>query len=243
MTAIGSLGNTESLDILESVALSNSYKSPIRQKAAEMIGKSRSGEDRALELLRNKKVPAEFVPSVVAGLNGSRRKAVYNEAMTFLPGVVKAVNEKEVPMLNELLAMTGNAKNGAAVFKRSCFVCHQVNGEGFDFGPKLTEIGSKLPKEGLLDAIVRPSSGISFGYETWQIDMKDGSNLMGIIASRTETDIELKYPGGATQKIKTNDVKTIKKLPESMMPKADETLTKQELADLVQYLSLLKKKG
>lgn len=242
LTAIGSVGNTESIDILESVALSNSYSSPIRQKAAEMIGKSRSGEDRALELLRNKKVPTEFVPSVVAGLNGSRRKAVYNEALTFLPGAVKSVNEKEVPVLNELLSMTGNAKNGAAVFKRYCFVCHQVNAEGFDFGPKLTEIGSKFPKEGLLDAIVRPSAGISFGFETWQIDMKDGSNLIGIIASRTETDIELKYPGGATQKIKTNDVKTIKNLPESMMPKADEMLTKQELADLVQYLSLLKKK-
>lgn len=243
LTAIGSVGNTESINILESVALSNSYSSPVRQKSAEMIGKSRGGEDRALELLRNKKVPAEFVPSVVAGLNGSRRKAVYNEALTFLPGSVKAVNEKEVPVLNELLAMTGNAKNGAAVFKRSCFVCHQVNAEGFDFGPKLTEIGSKLPKEGLLDAIVRPSAGISFGFETWQIDMKDGANLMGIIASRTETDIELKYPGGANQKIKTNDVKTIKNLPESMMPKGDEMLTKQELADLVQYLSLLKKKG
>ncbi len=243
LTAIGSVGNTESIDILESVALSSSYSSPIRQKAAEMIGKSRSGEDRALELLRNKKVPTEFVPSVVAGLNGSRRKAVYNEALTFLPGTVKAVNEKEVPVLNELLAMTGNAKNGAAVFKRSCFVCHQVNADGFDFGPKLTEIGTKLPKEGLLDAIVRPSAGISFGFETWQIDMKDGSNLMGIIASRTETDIELKYPGGATQKIKTNNIKMIKNLPESMMPKGDETLTKQELADLIQYLSLLKKKG
>ena len=223
--------------------LSNSYSNPIRQKAAEMIGKSRSGEDRVLELLRNKKVPTEFVPFVVAGLNGSRRKEVYNEALTFLPGAVKAVNEKNEPILNGLLALTGNAKNGAAVFKKSCFVCHQVNTEGFDFGPKLTEIGSKLPKEGLLDAIVRPSAGVSFGFETWQLNMKDGSNLMGIIASRTETDIELKYPGGATQKIKTNDVKTIKKLPESMMPEGlHETLTKQELADMVQYLSLLKKK-
>ena len=242
LTAIGSLGNTESIDILERVVLSNSYTSPIRQKAAGMIGKSRSGEDRAIELLRNKKVPTEFVPAVVAGLNGSRRKEVYNEALTFLPGSVKDVDETKVPVLNELLAMTGNAKNGSAVFKRSCFVCHQVNSEGIDFGPKLTEIGSKLPKEGLLNAIIRPSAGISFGFETWQIDMKDGSNVMGIIASRTETDIELKYPGGATQKIKTNDVKTIKNLPESMMPKVDEMLTKQELADVVQYLSLLKKK-
>ncbi len=244
LTVIGSLGNKESIDMLERVISDNSYSNPIRQKAAGMIGKSRSGEDRALELLRNKKVAAEYIPSVVAGLSGTRRKAVFNEALTFLPGAVKAANQKEVPSLSDLLAITGNNKNGAAVFKRSCFVCHQVNGEGFDFGPKLTEIGSKLPKEGLLDAIVRPSAGISFGYETWQIDMKDASTLTGIIASRTENEIEIKYPGGAIQKIKTNDVKTIKNLAESTMPEGlHDSLTKQELADLIHYLSLLKKKG
>lgn len=243
LTAIGSIGNTESVDILDGVALSNSYSSPIRQKAAEMIGKSRLGEDRALELLRTKKAPSELVPSFVAGLKESRRKAVYAESLTFLPETVKNIKAQPSVTLNELLALTGNTQNGAAVFKRSCNVCHQVGQEGFDVGPKLTEIGSKLPKEGLFDAIMNPSAGISFGYETWQIDMKDGSSLMGIISSRTETDIELKYPGGATQKIKTTDVKTIKNLPESMMPKADEMLTKQELADLIQYLSLLKKKG
>ncbi|MEJ7692670.1 c-type cytochrome, partial [Daejeonella sp.] len=222
----------------------NSNSNPIRQKAAEMIGKSRSGEDKALELLRNQKVAAEYIPPVVAGLKAARRKAVYNEALTFLPGAARTVNQNEVPSLSDLLAITGNNENGAAVFKRFCFVCHQVSDEGFDFGPKLTEIGSKLPKEGLLDAIVRPSAGISFGYETWQIDMKDGSTLTGIIASRTENEVEMKYPGGAIQKIKTNDVKSTRKLTESTMPEGlHESLTKQELADLIQYLSLLKKKG
>lgn len=243
LTVIGSVGNTESIDILENVALSNSYSSSIRQKAAEMIGKSRLGEDRALELLRTKKATLELVPSFVAGLKESRRKAVYAESLTFLPETVKNTKAQPSVTLNELLALTGNTQNGAAIFKRSCNVCHQVGQVGFDVGPKLTEIGSKLPKEGLFDAIINPSAGISFGFETWQIDLKDGSSLMGIITSRTETDIELKYPGGATQKIKTNNVKTIKNLPESLMPKADEMLTKQELADLVQYLSLLKKKG
>jgi hypothetical protein len=40
--------------------------------------------------------------------------------------------------------------------------------------------------------------------------MKDGSTMMGIISSRTETDIEIKYPGGTTQKVKTADVKKLK---------------------------------
>jgi len=38
-------------------------------------------------------------------------------------------------------------------------------------------------------------------------------------------------------------VKMLKNLPESMMPNGGESLTKQELADVLHYLSLLKKKG
>src|SRR3546814_20695105 len=111
---------------------------------------------------------------------------------------------------------------------------------GLDFGPALSEIGSKLPKQGLYDAIVHPSSGVSFGYEGWQIEMKDGSIMVGIISSRTETDIEIKYSGGATQKMKTSDVKAIKTLPGSLMPELEKTVTKPELSDLIDYLYSLK---
>ena len=71
-----------------------------------------------------------------------------------------------------------------------------VSNNGFDFGPELTEIGSKFPKEGLLESIVDPSAGISFGFEGWNLKMKDGSEMAGIITSKTETDIDMNFPGG-----------------------------------------------
>ena len=244
LTAIGGVGNIASIGILENISLSSTENKEVREKAAEMIGKSRLGEDRALELMRTKNAPLELIPYFVAGLKGSRRKAVYDESLTFLPEAVKNVKPKQSVSLDELLALTGNTKNGSAVFKRSCNICHQVAQEGFDVGPKLTEIGSKLPKEGLFDAIINPSAGVSFGFETWQIDMKDGSSLLGIISSRTENEIELKFPGGINQKINTNNIKLIKIVAESMMPEGlHETMTKQELADIIQYMTTLKKKG
>ena len=244
LTALGGVGNTESISILEHIILLSNQTNLVRGKAAEMIGKSRSGEDRALELLRTKKAPAELVSYFVSGLKGSRRKAVYDESLTFLPEAVKNINQKSSITLNELLTLTGNTRNGAAVFKRSCNVCHQVGNEGQDVGPKLTEIGSKLPKEGLFDAIMRPSAGISFGFETWQIEMKDGTSIFGIISSKTGSEIEIKLPGGINQKILTSTIKTTKLLSESMMPEGiHETMTKQELADIIQYMADLKKKG
>ena len=123
-------------------------------------------------------------------------------------------------------------------------MCHQVNNEGSNFGPALTEIGSKLPKEGQLESILHPSAGIGFGYEGWEFDMKDGSRLSGIMASKTESDIELKLPLGNKQSIKTSDVRSAKKLKESMMPDGlEQAMTTQELADLLEYLDKLKKKS
>ncbi|MEJ7737268.1 MAG: PVC-type heme-binding CxxCH protein [Chitinophagaceae bacterium] len=242
LSAISRLGGKESIDMLEAVTLSKSYPLSIRSSAAEMIGRSQSGEDRVLALLKTKKVPQELIPPFVAGVRRAWRKSVYTEALTYLPGGGTISQEKKVPVLAELAALKPNLQNGKTVFKTICATCHMVNKEGFDFGPKLTEIGSKLAKEGMLEAIVYPSKGISFGYESWQLDMKDASKLTGIIGSRTETDIDLKYPGGVVQKVKTGDVKKLNKLPESLMPEGlHEAMTTQQLADLVEYLSSLRK--
>lgn len=240
LNALGRVGNTESVDILSEVVLSDSYSMPIRNKAVEVIGKSRVGESRVMKLLKDSQLPENLVSSAVAGLSGSRSPGVYAEAKTFLPASSTESSKGGPINLNELLAISGNVVNGQAVFSRACFVCHQVNGAGLEFGPALSEIGTKLPKQGLYDAIVHPSSGVSFGYEGWQVEMKDGSILTGIISNRTETDIEIKYPGGAIQKIKTADVKTMKELPGSLMPEMAQTFTNQEFADLLEYLSSLK---
>ena len=115
--------------------------------------------------------------------------------------------------------------------------------EGNDFGPKLSEIGSKYPKEGLLNTILHPSEGISFGFEGWTLKLKDGSTLTGIIASKTETDIDLKLPGGSKEQIKTSQVQSITQLKESMMPEGlYKTMSTQGMADLLAYLQQLKKK-
>jgi putative heme-binding domain-containing protein len=243
LKTLGKVGSKESIDFVEGVVYSKSYSQWTRVKAAEMLGRSQSGEDRVVELLSQKKVPEPLMQPMVNGVKGAWRKTIYIQALSYLPGADPTQADAKAPTLQEIVALQANASNGREVFVRSCNVCHQVNGEGFDVGPKLSEIGSKLPLEGLYDAIVHPSAGISFGFENWQLDMKDGSTLTGIISSKTETDIDLKYPGGSIQKIKTSDVKKVIELKESMMPSTlYQTMNKQEISDLIGYLTSLKKK-
>ena len=124
----------------------------------------------------------------------------------------------------------------------ACISCHQINGEGVDFGPKLSEIGAKLGKDALYDAILEPSAGISFGYEAWAITFKNGDEVLGLLASETEDEIAVKIQGGLVTKYKKASVAKRELLKQSIMPEGlAANLTPSELIDLVEYLASLKK--
>ncbi len=243
MQSLAGVGSKESVDILQTIALSDKYPVTLRKQAAHKLGNSGSGEDKVLELLKAKKVPADLIPDVVASVDGAWRSSVRSEAAAYLPDHGINKNSKPAPAMKELAALQPNAGAGSKVFVNTCGVCHQVNNAGNDFGPKLSEIGSKLPKEGLLDAIEHPSAGISYGYEGWTIKMKDGSALSGILASKTETDLDLKMPGGNRKQLKTADVLAMTEMKESMMPEGlYQSMSSQDMANLLAYLEGLKRK-
>ncbi|GGB92854.1 hypothetical protein GCM10011325_20380 [Dyadobacter sediminis] len=241
LTALKGVGSKESLEMLETVSLDKKYPAGMRLIAVKSLGGTMSGEDEVLELLKENKLEGEMKTAAVQGLSGAWRKSVKMEAAKYLEGGSVAV--KKHPELKELVGMNGNVSKGKEVFSSYCSVCHQVNGAGMDFGPKLSEIGSKLPKEAQYAAIFEPSAGIGFGYEGFEVKFKDGSEVSGIIASKTETDLIMKFPGGSTQEYKMSQVKSIKQLNDSMMPAGlQDAMSTEELVSLVTYLSNLKKK-
>jgi putative heme-binding domain-containing protein len=242
LNAIRWNGGQQQLSILESVAFDRKRSEVLRRQATEWIGNSWNGEERILELLKAKKIEPKFIPAAVQGVSGAWRMNIRLEAASYLGGADPNA-AKKIPAIADLLALTGDVAKGAPLFEQYCSSCHQVNGKGIDYGPKLSEIGSKLPREGQYLAILHPSAGISFGYEGWEFKMKNGDKVTGLIASQTESELVLKMPGGTLKTYKQSDVNSRKQLPDSMMPTGFHLAMKeQELADLVEYLMSLKKK-
>lgn len=241
MTAIRGIGSTVSLQLLEDVAFNSSVPLPLRREAAAALGRSYGGENRVLELLREGKLPETLIASAVTGVSNAWRQDVRTEAASYLDQHSQE-NATALPPMKELLALEGDKDNGKLVFNKTCSICHQVGEVGTDFGPNLTEIGSKLSREAQYISIIHPDAGISFGFEGYRIDMKDGSTLGGIISSKTETDIDLKQPDGSVVSLKTSDIAAISQLENSMMPAGlQHTMTANELVDLVEYLMSLKR--
>ena len=104
-----------------------------------------------------------------------------------------------------------------------------------------TRLGGKLPKEAIFDAILNPNAGISMGFETAEVKLRGGGQAMGIVRSDTSEELVLALPGGSLQKFAKTDVQRVSKLPTSLMPSGlNQALTKEDLVDLVAYLSNLK---
>ncbi|MBC7410357.1 MAG: c-type cytochrome, partial [Arcicella sp.] len=235
-------GSKTSLNLLQSVMFDKTKSITMRKEATRFLGGSMSGEDFVLKYLKEGKIQQDFIPIAVEGVSRAWRRNVRTEASKYLGNVTSSIKSK-LPPISELIAMNGDAKKGVEIFAANCSVCHQVNGEGMDFGPKLSEIGSKLGKDGQYLAVMYPDAGIGFGYEGWELKMKDGSVLNGIISSKTETDLVLKMPGGIVQNLKTSAVKSMRMMPNSMMPTGlMDGMSKDEAVNLVEYLVGLKRK-
>ena len=148
-----------------------------------------------------------------------------------------------MPPVATLIATKGNVDSGAIAFTTYCATCHQVKGKGIAFGPDLSEIGTKLPKEALYTAILKPSAGISFGFDGYTFKLKNGTELTGYIASQTEDDITIKMIGGVSEKHTKKEIVSKTAFEKSLMPEGlGEGIGASQLVNLVEYLSSLKKK-
>ena len=106
-----------------------------------------------------------------------------------------------------------------------------------------SEIGTKLAKEAIYEAILSPSAGISFGYEAWNIELKSGDDLYGIIVSDTPEQVAVKSVGAIITKVRPTEITRRTKSNLSIMPAGlQQNMSTQDLVDLVEFLSTLKTK-
>ncbi|HEV7926438.1 MAG TPA: PVC-type heme-binding CxxCH protein [Verrucomicrobiae bacterium] len=215
-----------------------------RRQAVRSLARVREGASQLLQLAKDNKMPNDVKFVATTELNQVRWSELRSEAAQVLPAPVGR-NAESLPPLPELLRMHGDIARGAQVFARpeaACITCHRINDKGVDLGPALSEIGAKLGKDALYEAILDPSAGIAFGYENWQITLKSGDDLNGIVVSDTADELIIKDAKAIPTHIKKSDIVSRRQLKLSLMPAGlQQAMSTQDLVDLVEYLSSLKK--
>lgn len=150
-------------------------------------------------------------------------------------------NEEEGKKVNKAyqkaLELKGDATKGQDVYLQNCAICHQVRGKmGIELGPDLGTIRN-WTAEIIMANILDPNISISSGYDQWNVELKNGESLQGIIASETNVAITIRNNGKLERTINRQDIKQLKSMDISAMPSGlEKKIDQQKMADLLAFL-------
>jgi len=244
--ALGNAGDKQTTGLLLPVVIDSKRDVAVRKQAVRSLARISDGAAELLKLAKDERLADDLKFTASAELNTVRWPEIKAEAAKILPPA-QGQNAAPLPPLSELLKMKGDPVNGARIYTNAspgCANCHVVNGRGVELGPNLSEIGTKLGKDALIEAILEPSSGVSFGYEAWNFTLKNGDEVYGLLASETADEVVVKNIGGIVTRLKKTELALRQQSKLSIMPAGLQTaMTAQELVDLVEYLATLKKAG
>jgi len=241
VSALGGSEDPKVKDMLQSLLMDKTVNIKVRQKATQMYGNGYTGQEKLMNLVSSKKLPAELRSSAEKSLLKAWRSDIQSQAKAFFN---QGAGKSSLQPVGALIKLNGQPYSGKQMFTNVCSSCHQVNNNGIDFGPNLSEIGAKYAKEGLYEAILHPDAGIAFGYEGYVFKTKDGNQVVGYVTSESKDDISVKMIGGTVSKIKKADLVSKQAYPHSLMPEGLVAgMKQQQVVDLIEYLSTLKKKS
>jgi putative heme-binding domain-containing protein len=153
----------------------------------------------------------------------------------------------EVKALAADALKTGDAARGEAIYRRKelqCLACHAYAGAGGQVGPDMTSIGASAQADYLVDSLLLPSKQIKENYDVTRVVTIDDRVIQGIKVREADGKLVLRDEKDKEVTIPVKDIAERTKSTKSLMPEGlTDSLTKQELADLVKYLSELGKVG
>jgi putative membrane-bound dehydrogenase-like protein len=245
LVAISNLSVEDAQSFLTEVIVDSQYPLDLRRRALQTIVARPVGVNQMVALHERDKFPSELLSELTFLLHNHADRGVRRTATEAFP-LPKTGSGKSLENLNVVLAMPADAERGRVVFHQNkdtaCSRCHRVQGEGSWVGPDLSSIGIKYGKKELLYHILNPSGAINYNFVSHMIVLDDGRILSGLIVGRDDSKLVLKTANGDRQEIPIDQIDEQQALNVSLMP-ADlvAKLTEENLADLLEYLSTLRK--
>jgi putative membrane-bound dehydrogenase-like protein len=163
-------------------------------------------------------------------------ESIREDAAKLLPSVRPGGRAAAVTKYQVVAGLKGDGVKGAAVYQAICSLCHAYLGQGHAVGPDVTTFRNKSVQDFLI-AILDPNAVVEPRYTAYTVQTNDGRTLYGVIASETATTLVLAQPGGNRETILRSDLATLTSAERSLMPEGlEQTITPQQMADLIAYL-------
>jgi putative heme-binding domain-containing protein len=137
---------------------------------------------------------------------------------------------------------TGDAARGRALFtgKGACAGCHRVGAAGAITGPNLTDIGAVRSAGSLQRSLVDPVSQMMPINRPVRLVRQDGTVVSGRRLNEDTYSLQVIDEGGSLRSFLKSDLREYTVSTTSPMPSYRNTLSGDELADVLAYLLSLK---
>ncbi|MGO9467190.1 MAG: PVC-type heme-binding CxxCH protein, partial [Isosphaeraceae bacterium] len=234
----------DSSDRLTALLTANEYPLGLRREALKSLVEKRGGGTRVIALLREQKLPEDLKSQAGTLLYTLRDPRLRNEAAALVP-LPRTSAGRPLPLIGELLRREGNADRGREVFFRTttnaCASCHRAGGRGQWIGPDLSTIGVKYGRAELIHSILSPSAAIGLAYRSVVAALASGRVVTGLAVEDMPARLVLKTAEGERVVIDPSSIEERSTSDVSLMPEGlAQTMTDQELVDLLAYLGTLR---
>ena len=137
----------------------------------------------------------------------------------------------------ELDDLPGSPSGGQQLFAaQDCVRCHMISGKGGRLGPDLSTIGERRDPEELKTDLIDPSAEVSPRWWTIRVTRSDGSIVEGLRMSEDTFSLRIMDADENLRSFSKVRVRSHDRIKASTMPSHAQSLTAQEVDDLVAYL-------
>lgn len=244
LVAMATAADPRGNELLLALALNDARPLAARRGAVKALGANAAGAEKVLAIAQRREYPEQLKEAWAATLGAATTPEIRTAAAAIFPAP-PTKDSTPLPSLAELVEAHGDAERGKVVFSTTgtCRNCHQVNSDGTEVGPDLSEIGAKLARQAMFESILYPSAAISHNFEQWVVLTDDGLMHSGLLVSETDSELRLKDDKGIVRTIPLATVEERSRSEASLMPaEIQKLMTAGELVDLVEYLSTLKER-
>jgi putative membrane-bound dehydrogenase-like protein len=211
----------------------------LKSQILDLLLSRAAWQRQMLDLVEKKVIPAADVDltrrqRLLAHRDGTLRE----RAAKLFEGLTNPDRQRVVDDYKEVTTLAGDAPRGKAVFAKSCAACHSLEGVGHGVGPDLRTVMNKTPLY-LLTEILDPNRNVDSRYVTYVAVTRAGRTFTGMLASETATSITLRGQEAKDQVLLRGELEEFQGTGKSLMPEGlEKELTKQDLADLIAYLTV-----
>jgi putative heme-binding domain-containing protein len=210
----------------------------------------REGAARLATALEGRRLSPDVARRALRAARSAPQNAPALEAALQQAGALAEAGWRLTPALVAELAeevvRRGDPVRGEAIYRLEsvqCQKCHALGGAGGLVGPDLSSLGASAPLDYLVESLLAPAAKVKENYHSKVILDKEGRLITGIPVRETSEAVTLRDAEDRLVTVAKSQIDEVKD-GRSLMPDGlVDPLTRQELVDLVAFLSQLGKVG